>query len=82
MAFWNRCFEYIVERQRKWETIALAIIDADDPVDMKVQKLCALADDAVKDWWILDDEIMLRFGDGWEHEWDKKNGSSKCKPLE
>ena len=30
---------------------------------------CEVADAIVSDWWALDDELSLRFGDGWEHEW-------------
>ena len=34
------------------------------------------------DWWVLDDELTLRFGDGWNHEWSAADGASKCIPLE
>jgi len=39
----------------------------------------------VADWWMLDDELTLRFGDGWEHEWaavgDPDSGASRCRPI-
>jgi hypothetical protein len=34
------------------------------------EQLQALAAAVVADWWVLADELMLRFGDGWEYLWD------------
>ena len=85
--------------QRMWEAKALAIIGSDDDDDdgssddhtTKVQQqLAELAAAAVADWWALDDELTLRFGDGWEHEWATPAvagedsgvaGASRCRPI-
>ena len=77
---WDKCLERIVERQSAWEAKALAIVDGDSDADAKEAALDTLAVDAVADWWVLDDELTLRYGDGWEHEW-AADGASKCKPL-
>ncbi len=82
LAFWDRSFKRIVERQCAWEAKAVAIVDGEDTSVVKARNLVALAADVVQDWWMLDDELTVRFGDGWEHEWDAKDGTSKCKPLE
>eukprot|EP01052_Picozoa_sp_SAG31_P040903 SAG31_NODE_6051_length_2191_cov_2.048279_1_plen_278_part_00 len=81
MICWNLCMEHIIARQRAWETKALAILDCGFNVDAKCAALSSLAVDVVADWWLLDDELTLRFGDGWEHEWCAADGVSKCKPL-
>ena len=82
LAFWDRSLKRIVERQCSWEKKALAIVDSGDSQAVKVRDLSALAVDAVQDWWTLDDELTLRYGDGWEHDWNDKDGTSKCRPLE
>ena len=85
--------------QRAWEAKALAIVDSDDDDESsddrttKVQQqLAELAAAAVADWWALDDDLTLRFGDGWEHEWATPAvagedgggvvaGASRCRPI-
>ena len=39
-----------------------------------------MAKDVVDDYWTLLDELLLRYGDGWEHEWDEA-GARKCVPI-
>lgn len=73
--------------QHAWETKGLAIVDADESssTETKLKQLAELAAAAVADWWMLDDELTLRFGDGWEHEWVVAgvvdSGASRCRPL-
>ena len=33
------------------------------------------------DWWALLDALLLRYGDGWEHEW-ADDGERRCKPIQ
>ena len=40
-----------------------------------------LARSVVDDWGVLLDELLLRYGDGWEHEWGE-DGERKCKAVE
>lgn len=78
---WNLCLEMIRARQAKWEQRGMDIVDATGvSADEKAVQLRELARNAVADWWALDDELILRFGDGYEHEW-AADGSSRCKPL-
>jgi len=32
----------------------------------------------VADWWKMNDEMLLTFGDGWVHDW---GGSGSCQPV-
>lgn len=77
---WNRCLALIEQRQNKWEGAAAAIVDGAEPFAAKCVALEALAVDAVNDWWALNDEMLLRFGDGWEYEW-AEDGESRCRPV-
>jgi dipeptidase len=77
---WSRCLGLIAQRQRLWEGQAAAIIDgALSPVDTAAAA-DALAAEVVADWWQLNDEMLLRFGDGWEYEW-REDGESLSRPL-
>merc|ERR1712083_1146962 len=47
---------------------ALAVVDDSKMAQgAKVEALEELAQAAVADWWSLDDELTVRFGDGWEN---------------
>ena len=36
----------------------------------------AVVKDVIADWWEMNDDMLLRFGDGWEHEWSSMNDTS------
>jgi dipeptidase len=76
---WDRCLGAIRARQRRWEAEATSIVDNEAGVD--AAKVCDLATAVVDDWWALHDELLVRYGDGWEHEW-AEDGESRCKPIE
>ena len=64
---WDRCLPVIRERQAAWEAQGLAIVaDGALPLPEKAALLCELAEAVVADWADLDDELMVRFSDGWE----------------
>ena len=96
---WNRCLEFLRERQQRWEAEVDAVIDqsvrAGDQLEATSMALSRLAEDVLTDWYGLQDEMLLRFGDGWEYDWasdgpvhppeaeegQEHAGESKCKPV-
>ena len=46
----------------------------------KSEALHGLARDVVADWFEMLDEMLLRFGDGYEYKWDE-DGQSESAPL-
>ena len=88
---WDRCLALMRSRQAAWEAKADRLLDAyslaadgDDAAAREAASEAALhafARDVVADWWALLDELLLRYGDGWEHEWEETTGKSKCAPL-
>ena len=70
---WQRCLEMIRERQTTWEDSAMSIVYAIE----RGGKVCTPIDGAgmcdalvwavVTDWAKLNDDLLLRFGDGYEH---------------
>ena len=79
---WNRCLSIIQQRQQQWEARAAAILDEDDMAvpTRKSEALHGLARDVVADWFEMLDEMLLRFGDGYEYKWDE-DGQSESAPL-
>ena len=81
---WRACLEKIEERQREWERRADALLDAvadgETTVRESEEAVHALAEAVLADWWRLLDELLLRYGDGWEHEWDA-DGERRGKPI-
>ena len=68
----RNCLEAIKARQKLWEArFARALATASDDDDGAT--LRALADEAVADWGVLHDELLLRFGDGWEFDFAENN---------
>ena len=61
---WDRCLELITARQAVWEARAAAIVDGGGGGEAMAALLSEHARAAVADWWSLDDELTLRFGDG------------------
>lgn len=84
---WDCCIAMIRERQSKWEKIAADLVDAEMPIVEKEPKLHALAAEVLADWWTLYDELLVRFGDGWEYDFKEKhantpaNTDDECRPL-
>lgn len=72
---WQRCLELIRARQKTWEDSACGIVCTveTDSVEegMDAAKSAQLTDTLAwavcRDWGILHDELLLRFGDGYEH---------------
>ena len=79
---WDRCLAVIGARQRQWESKAAAILDGGGGEEETVDAVHALAAEIVDDWWAMLDELLLRFGDGWEYEWDEASGAARHTPLE
>ena len=91
--------EFLRERQQRWEAKVDAVIDqsvkAGDGLEATSMALSRLAEDVLTDWYGLQDEMLLRFGDGWEYDWasdgpvhppeaeegQEHAGESKCKPV-
>ena len=87
---WSACLEKIAARQAAWEGRAEAMIEAlrtwDEAAvprffDTSEVAIHELARSVVDDWGVLLDELLLRYGDGWEHEWGE-DGERKCKAVE
>lgn len=83
---WDRCLKVIQERQQLWEGRASQLLetaDADDDRDGEAtaDALNVLAREVVEDWWTMLDELLLRYGDGWEHEFDQVTGAKTSKPI-
>ena len=79
---WDLCLKQIQHRQMVWETKALGIVDSKSIcTETKVDELVKFATEATADWWRLDDELTVRFGDGFEHTVDPANGSFTRTPL-
>lgn len=76
---WNRCLEFIQARQKLWEEkIAQRIEQAGENGQREVQEAFEkLGKDIISDWWKLNDEMLLHFGDGWEHDWS----TNLCRPI-
>ena len=73
----------INERQRLWESEAafvLSKVERSGTAEEDETRLHELASAIVDDWWVLQDEMLLRFGDGWEYEW-ADNGEARHAPL-
>ena len=92
---WNRCLEQIQRRQSSWENKVSKLIRS-SCLDSSLTDIRALfeifANKVVADWWVLNDEMLLRFGDGWEHEWVEHEeageageagdtSSCQCRPI-
>lgn len=81
---WDRCLSQIQERQCAWEDRADEILDEIRRGSSTLQdgepRVHSLACEVVADWWCMLDELLLRFGDGWEHEWGE-GGERRCKPI-
>ena len=78
---WDRCLEAIRARQQAWEArFARALETASDDDGATLR---ALADEAVADWGALHDELLLRFGDGWEFDFagDGRRPIDTGKPI-
>ena len=78
---WDRCLPLMQARQMLWESKVAAILDGGGG-DGTSDAVHALAEDVVDDWWRMLDELLLRFGDGWEYEWDEASGAARHAPLE
>lgn len=77
---WNRCLKLIAQRQQLWEGKVADIIDDSLPHDEMLVALESFADEVVADWWRLNDEMLLQFGDGYEYQW-KEDGQLLSQPL-
>jgi len=75
---WKRCLEYISQRQARWEAEAAALVGGE--AGDAPEALEALARAVVADWYALGDELLLRFGDGFEYAADD-SGAWSSKPL-
>ena len=74
------CLPLLQARQRQWEAEGEAIVRGRREGGEQRQHvlLDSLAADAVADWWQLADELVVRFGDGWEWElWGCEGGEAK-----
>jgi hypothetical protein len=79
---WDLCLKQIQDRQSLWETKALTLVDDGSMcTEAKADELVKLATAVTTDWWRLDDELTVRFGDGYEHTVDQANGSLTRTPL-
>ena len=75
----DRCLPIIRQRQRRWEDAAEALVaGGGGERDLETPKLCvsleSLASSVVQDWWALAEELVVRFGDGWEYDWESEGG--------
>ena len=75
---WDRCLELIQQRQQHWEATSAKMIADGTASEAKCNDL---ARSVVEDWWKMQDELLLRFGDGWEYEWGEEDGLPHHKPL-
>jgi len=68
---WDRCFKLIQERQVMWEEKAGKLLDRSFEEQQASQKEADFHDFAaavVAEWWTLGDELITRFGDGWDYD--------------
>ena len=80
----------IQARQQLWEAKAATILQraTDEPASIEATslELEQLACDVIDDWWRLLDEMLLRFGDGYEYDWaiegDQEDGKKAARPIE
>ena len=77
---WDRCLALIQARQQQWEIKAGAILEGGGGEGTS-EAVHALAEAVVDDWWLMLDELLLRFGDGWEYDWDEASGAARHAPL-
>ena len=91
---WNRCLALIQNRQQAAENavdVAQAklledTVERGDGVgDIAVAAARAELDKLnkriVADWWELNDELLVRFGDGWEYDWADDGTSLVRQPV-
>ena len=86
---WARCLQAIQDRQRQLEARAQGFIEAiaaadgvrDQPEEPSDAAVDAFAREVVAEWWVLLDELLVRYGDGWEHEWDPATGARTGAPI-
>ena len=62
---WNTCMEVIAERQAKWEAKGMALVAGGAVGEAEAADHAAAL---LADWWSLVDELMVRFGDGYDYE--------------
>ena len=79
LGHFNLCLPLLRARQLKWEEKGEAIVRGRREGAAHAL-LDALAADAVADWWQLADELVVRFGDGWEWEWGEDAGGAAREP--
>ena len=81
---WASALERMQRRQRDWEARGAALVDrvrnGEATLAESEDELHEHAAAVVSDWWALLDELLLRYGDGWEHEWDE-DGRRLGKPV-
>merc|ERR1711972_1026121 len=77
---WDQCITAINEKQVAWEQKASSLVERDSAKETMEADVHALWSEVVADWWAFADELMVRFGDGWEY--DGKTGIKGGMPLE
>ncbi len=93
---WNRCLARIQDRQQVAENAvdAARVKGLEDVAqrgeggsrgDISVAAVRAEFDEVstriVAGWWALNDDLLLRFGDGWEYEWADDGTSRVRQPV-
>ena len=79
---WNRCLTLVERRQNQWEEeIAMRIEQASSDECVTVRQMQGVLErigkEVLSDWWKMQDEMLLRFGDGWEHDYSEENRISR-----